>query len=256
MKRASLYLYLAFLSAQAAALVVGWNLIAAQVGIVENPSDPYNALFFVAYVLFSTAVLILLLKFYKGAKLFIIAELFLEFFAVQLAAVLFVSETAALVLALAAVALRLLAPRSKGIVLGFGAVVVGALFGASLDLFPALLFAVLLAGYDYLAVFKTKHMVALAQGLQKRGAELAVTIGYGKDSIQLGTGDLVIPAMLIVSAAKISLFAAFCGLAGAMLGVTALIFLLEKRKSYWPALPPLVAGVLVGLAAFWASTLL
>jgi presenilin-like A22 family membrane protease len=42
-------------------------------------------------------------------------------------------------------------------------------------------------------------------------------------------------------------------LAGSLVGLALVIFVLERKKGYWPALPPIVFGALAGLAAYWLA---
>ncbi len=250
MKRVSLLLYSGFFVAMLVALFFGYHLVVQGVSMVEDSTDPANAVYFMGYILAATVIMLIVIKLYAGHLLFTALEVMLELLAAQLAAALFMPIEASFVVGLAVAALRLLVPALKPLLLGFSSVVVGALLGSSLDWLPIILLAVLLSVYDFLAVFKTKHMVKLAKSLQKRGTALAITVKSGKDWVQLGTGDFVIPAALLVSALKVSFSAALFAFCGAMLGMTALVFLLEKRKGYWPALPPLVAGTLIGFIVF------
>jgi presenilin-like A22 family membrane protease len=70
------------------------------------------------------------------------------------------------------------------------------------------------------------------------------------DAIELGTGDLAIPAMLIVSALKISFWHGIFAMLGATIGMSLLFFFIEKKKGYWPALPPIVFFALLMLLIY------
>ena len=81
------------------------------------------------------------------------------------------------------------------------------------------------------------------------------------ETIELGTGDLVIPAMILVSALKLDASGglplhAIAAFGGSILGIAALFYVLERERGYWPALPPLVFGSLIGLAALEALVIL
>ncbi len=267
-------LFASFASVQGIALLLGSVFVSQQVSIVENPSDVGNSVFFFAYIVVSAIVLLLILKFYKGKKLFFVLELLLYLTAIQIAVASFFSEIIALGAGIAAVALRFFVPKTKNALLLASTAVVGAVLGSSLDLFPAAVFAVLLSGYDFVAVFVTKHMVELAEKLEDRGAAFSVTFGDAPEGakvfetksekrrsqkgkggvgiIELGTGDLVIPAMLSVSALKIGVapnfFAAISVSLGTLAGLAVLFWALEKRRGYLPALPPIVFFSLLFLA--------
>lgn len=98
-----------------------------------------------------------------------------------------------------------------GIVIGAGA---SSIFGISLDIVPALVLLILLAVYDYIAVYRTKHMVALAEGVMD--LKLPILLVFPKhlkysfltekfdkeerEAFFMGLGDAVIPTVLVISA--------------------------------------------------------
>ena len=255
-------------------LVIGAQFVSQRVSIVEDSGSVANAGYFFLYILFATALLLFFLHYYKGRKMFFYAELLLEFSALQILLSLFLSEFHSFALALAAVAARVLFAQLKQALLFLASVVVGALLGSSFDLIPALVLSFLLAAYDYFAVFKSKHMVVLAKELQKREAAFAIQFtappspavgkALGKkaggrkegkkegkpegvsgkggrgESILLGTGDFVIPVLLCVSVLKSSVISALATGVGAFVGLSVLLFVMQKTKGYYPALPPIV----------------
>ncbi|MFH0835931.1 MAG: presenilin family intramembrane aspartyl protease [Candidatus Micrarchaeota archaeon] len=249
MKNVNSYLLLFFALTLLAGLFLGWQFIAQDVSIVEDAGDVSASLFVFGYILAATGLLFLVLKYYKGRNLFKALEFLLVFSSVQIVLFLFVNELLSLAGGLIAVGVRLWQPRVKNGFLLFAAMVVGAVLGSSLDLLPALVLAWLLASYDYVAVFKTKHMVKLAKQLSSRGAAFAIHLKKKKESVQLGTGDVVVPVMLSVSALKLSVPAALLGVAGAVVGLGLLLGVLEKFKGYYPALPPIVAYTTAFIAA-------
>jgi len=243
-----------FLAIQLFALAIGAKFVLDQISIVEDPADVSNSFIFFFYILAAAVVLILVLTFYKGKWLFYLMELGLLFSASQVLFSLFVPDYS-LLLGLLVMGLRVFFPPARNVLLMVVAGIVGALLGASFDIFPAALFSILLAAYDYVAVFKTKHMVFLAQELYKRGAAFAVSLGDAKQQIELGTGDIVISSMLAVSSLKIgavpNVAAAFSVITGAVAGLFFLVLVLRQRKGYLPALPPLVASSLVFLLVYY-----
>jgi len=240
-------LLVAFIAAQAIGLLAGWNFVSQKVSVVENSADIGNSLFLFGYILVGTVAILLLLKFYRGRKLFMLIELLLEFTAMQLFISMFASELVALFGAALLLGVRLGLPQTRGAFLLFAASVVGALLGSSLDIIPAVILSLMLAGYDAIAVFGTKHMVTMAKGLDERGAAFAVSLKHKKESIQLGTGDFVIPVLLSISALKLSLLDAVFVVCGGFAGLLLMIYVLERHKGYWPALPPIVGGALLFL---------
>ncbi len=273
-------MFASFVFAQLLAVAAGTQFLAQPETYqqFDNPGDVSHSLVFFGYVLLSAVVLLLVLKYYRGNAFFLIVELFLLFVSLWILFELALPSMYALGIALVIVALRLAFPRAREFLLLIATSVVGALIGTWLDLLPAALFAVLLSGYDLVAVFYTKHMIALAKGLDSRGASFSIQFSSGEASkvrvakaslsaatakrvpvrrsegtielIELGTGDIVIPAMLTVAALKISFYAAAASLAGSVIGILLLFYLLEKRRGYWPALPPIAGCTLAATVLY------
>ncbi len=107
---------------------------------------------------------------------------------------------------------------AAGVVVSAGA---AAIFGISFGLIPALLLLVAFAAYDFIAVYRTKHMIDLADSVlelrlpimfvvpRKRGYSFLeetrrlkekLESGEERDAMFMGLGDAVIPAVLVVSA--------------------------------------------------------
>ncbi|NJD78428.1 MAG: hypothetical protein FIB08_15260 [Candidatus Methanoperedens sp.] len=98
-----------------------------------------------------------------------------------------------------------------GIIVGAGA---ASMFGISLAIIPTLLLLVVLAVYDYIAVYRTKHMVALAEGVMDLRLPILLVVPkhwkYSflaekfdkeeREAFFMGLGDAVMPTLLVVSA--------------------------------------------------------
>ncbi|MBI5036853.1 hypothetical protein HZC09_05945 [Candidatus Micrarchaeota archaeon] len=240
-----------FALAQVLGLAVGGLFASRELGIVENPSDPSNALYFFGGILLVTVLMLLVLKYYKGKLLFIAMETVLIFVTSDLFLSLFLPGIYAAGIAFALVALRHVYPKARQALILSASVIVGALLGSSLDFLPVLLFVVLLSSYDFVAVFMTKHMITLAKALDNQKNNFTVAFRHKKDVVELGTGDFVVPIVLCVSASQAfgiapALFAAL----GATAGLASLLFFMEKKKGYYPGLPPVVFGALLALGLF------
>jgi len=200
-----------FLVTQVLGVTVAVNYIGAiqsgeieQTGIVtENPNDVENAIFLFVYILFFTGVFLLMLKFFKGGRFLKVLETIVVFSTSWIVFDVFVPATG-LVLALLLTATRVMLPKNvalRNVSSVIAVAGVGALIGISLGVLPILLFIVLLAIYDFIAVFKTKHMITLAKGITKKN--LAFTFALPskelKHQFELGTGDMVIPLAFAVS---------------------------------------------------------
>ena len=156
-----------------------------------------------------------------------------------------------------------------GILIGAG---VAAIFGASLDILPVCLLLVLLAVYDAISVYKTKHMLTLAEGvidqktpilfvIPKRKGYSFIKDGIGKltdggerSAFIIGMGDMIMPSILVVSANVFVHGTKYFGLInlpalGAIIGsITGLAVLLHFVMSGRPqaGLPPLNGGTIIG----------
>lgn len=266
----------AFTNTLLISLFVGAGFIAQQITVVDNPADVSNSVGLMAYMVFAAAVMLLILKFYKGKRLFQLLEYGLIATSAEVFGAVFLPGYD-LHLVVIAIAARLLLPRFQTVLLLFASMVVGAILGSSLDFLPVAVFAVLLSAYDYIAVFRTKHMVELAKGLSEREAAFSIKIGIrqverkgnatpadnaiatpaGRGGIELGLGDFLIGVMMSVAALKIGAFPSFgYGLAsviGASAGLAAMFIYLERKGGFFPAVPPIAAGSLLCIVLYWCT---
>ena len=95
----------------------------------------------------------------------------------------------------------------------------------------------LLAIYDLLAVFVTKHMLKLVKTSAETGYVPAIV--FSKTPSMLGGGDFIFPAVYISTMWGYGLhrIAAF-SLIGILIGLAFLLLMGKKKKAY-PALPPM-----------------
>jgi presenilin-like A22 family membrane protease len=92
---------------------------------------------------------------------------------------------------------------------------VSALIGISLSIIPIIVLLLLLAIYDAISVYKTKHMVAMAEGIMDLKLPILFVIpkhlnysflqenfkpGEKREAFFMGLGDAVMPTLLVVSA--------------------------------------------------------
>lgn len=141
---------------------------------------------------------------------------------------------------------------------------IGALLGSQIQPISAVFILLFLSVYDVIAVYKTGHMVEMAKRFIKSGVipGIVVFIGQrkpealwvnniapGEEAVILGTGDLVLPAVLAASAWTFTspvsgIIVAFGALAGLFL--MHLLFFSQKERRAMPALPPIAAGAVAG----------
>ncbi|MFH1471122.1 MAG: presenilin family intramembrane aspartyl protease, partial [Candidatus Micrarchaeota archaeon] len=86
------------------------------------------------------------------------------------------AELWALLFALVLAIAKYKMPSLKNTVAVISSAGVGALFGISLDVLPAVLFIVGLSVYDVIAVFYTKHMLTMAREMGKRQMSFSVSV--------------------------------------------------------------------------------
>jgi len=198
-----------FLVTQIIGLYVGTGLISIELerqGIVnDNPDDPVNSVGLFVYILAFTAILLIILKFYKGDLLFKFLESILVFLTSMIVfGFVFPEEfgLAALVLPIILVVSRWIFRKNlllRNIASVLAAAGAGPLIGYNLGIIPVSLFLVILAGYDIIAVFYTKHMVTLAKGITKKNLAFTFALPTKEHQFELGTGDMVIPLVFAVS---------------------------------------------------------
>ncbi len=232
-----------FVAAQVLAVFFGWALYAQNVVMFSNPNSVSNSIFIVGYVLLTAVLILIILYFYKGKSLFRFFEYFLIFATTNLVLNLYLSALTSLLISLVLVAVRFQFEQTKNIFTVVSASIVGGLIGASLGIIPVVLVSVLLAVYDFIAVFYTKHMVTLAKQLGKREAAFSIKLKEKKKFIELGSGDLVVPSMFSSSIfiAYHSVIAIILPILGSAVGFGVLLYLMKRKKQYWPALPAIVS---------------
>lgn len=260
-----------------------------QISVAPMPSqdDPLNAVFFIVYILAGAVMIILAARIFKGMLFFQLLELMvvssassIVFFAAALALLGMDFLTAigtGMLLGLLLGVAKFFWAGTKNAAAIISSAGVAALFGFSLGFLPAVIFVVLLSLYDYIAVFKTKHMITMARELSTRQLSFAVTAkslpkrmpsepeptyvhraAMEGERLDLGTGDLSVPAMISVSAYSLGpnglIYALAVGI-GSTVSLYLLLKFVSLKRVFLPALPPICLGgmlalLLVKLAGF------
>ncbi len=255
--------YLFLMGVQVLAYLTGSVYYSYGLLATENPSDPMNSFVLFIYVIAATVILLVLLKLFKkgvavleGMAIFFSSELFFGAFLI-FPLDIFLSGLL--------VYLRFSAPRMSVLntCLFFSVAGVAGLLGASLDVFPILIFAGILMVYDFVSVFLTKHMVYMAKEITSQPTALLagfqdkrVSRKTGRRYFMLGGGDLIVPSLIFTSfALRVSLMAALPILLFTAIGLSILKFLLIKYGKPLPALvilvPMSVLGCIVGGIFVW-----
>ncbi len=139
---------------------------------------------------------------------------------------------------------------------------IAALIGVSLNPWTVAVLLIVMSVYDYVAVYKTKHMVKMAKAMIAGRAIFAMIFpekidGFkehlgrahpGEGFMMLGTGDFVFPSVMASSAFALNPFAPWLVLGFSLLGLLVMhfIFFSQKIRRPMPALPPLAAFSIIG----------
>jgi presenilin-like A22 family membrane protease len=275
---------------QLLALAVTPAIYASENRVFQDPASTSNPFVYMLLILAFTALLLLAIKKKKDwiVSGFIQLSIAASIYYLMVA---FMSPLLALLPTVAVLALLRYYPEWY-VIDAFGIAVcagISSLFGVSMTPLPALLLLIILAVYDAISVYKTRHMVSLAEGVIKIKAPLLFVVpksrsysfrkdqapiptqdssnqaggnqaggskaGGKRDAYFLGLGDAIIPTILVISAYSSLPAGGFFGVnlptIGAMLG-TYLGFLLlmtTSRDRAQAGLPFLNSGVIFGFLA-------
>lgn len=260
------------------ALFVAGPFEAAGIEAFENPDDPINLVIFFTIIIVITAIILLIAKYWKKKLIqFIIlgAVGYTSFYVFFPLFALVMNDWVALFLSIA-VALILTIILYKfpewyiidlsGIIVGAGAI---AIFGISLGILLVLILLVGLAIYDAISVYKTKHMIDLADTVMDLKLPVLLVIpkirkysliketkslkeklkdNEERDAFFMGLGDIVMPGILVVAAynsIENGLPVALSVMIGTLVGFLVLMTFVMKGKPQ-AGLPSLCGGAILG----------
>lgn len=297
---------------------IGYTAGAAQAyGSGSSGLDQYLALIIIAIVV-SSAVLLLLFRFVNTDRLFMLLEIWIVGWAsFILFLVLFGSFTGnafnvlfgagpsltvfilAALCTVALVAAKLKWKVLRNVTAMVASIGAGLALGVSFPFWFTMAFMTLLAVYDFIAVFITKHMITLANAAMSRDMSMMIMVNeveavplsslgkkekeeYAKVRSEiasknpalkgimsqgmvpipartaLGTGDLMAPLMIAISAYTVyqNFTLSIVVVLGSVLGLCITMYVLKKYRRPLPAIPFLLFGIAVALAAFFLATLI
>ncbi len=163
-----------------------------QVQSAQVISSPASAVFYIAYIVFFSVLLLLILKFYKG--IFRLVEglvIFIASFEVFLIIGMYLNSSVSISIFGSAVPLSLLLavalailfvvaknkwPNLKNTAAIVASIGVGVILGVGFSFTVAFIFMVILAVYDFIAVFVTKHMITLANAVSEKNLAFMVDV--------------------------------------------------------------------------------
>ena len=276
---------LLLLAVEIGSILISLPVQAAGITAFEDPTSLANPFIFIVILLVFTGFLLLLIKY--GKKKWIAAiialSIFLTFVYIFTALVYVVTAdpnlSTFLILTLSILATALLYKYPEWYVIdGLGILIaagVAAIFGSSLEYYLVVILLILLAVYDAISVYKTKHMITLAEGvidlktpilfvIPKRRDYSFIRDGIGKlddggerAAFIIGMGDMIMPSILVVSANVFLKGWRFLGIInlpalgaiiGSLAGLTVLLYFVSSGKPQ-AGLPPLNGGTILGFLA-------
>jgi len=261
------------------ALLVTGPFEAAGVRAFENPNDPFDLVYYFLIMLIFTVIILLISKFWKKQLvqgIILGAVGLLAFYIFGPLLIIVIPELLALVLS-AAITVILIIVLVKypewyvidacGIIVGIGSI---AMLGISLSIFLVIVLLIGLAVYDTISVYKTKHMINLADTVLELKLPIMLVIpkirsyslinetkslkeklrdGEERNAFFVGLGDIVIPGILVASTfhniTNNGLLIALSVMLGTLFGFTVLMVLVVKGKPQ-AGLPCLCSGAILG----------
>ncbi len=225
--RTSLIMGMVFVVAQLGALLMAWTVLGPEWQFVEDPNDPLIPIYYILLVVgFTFGILYVMKKRRENAVriVFLGAVVYTIFFVILMIASGIVGGPAPFVISigLTAVITYYLVKKPEWYVIDAAGVLMSigiiGIFGISLGILPVFVLLIVLAVYDAISVYGTKHMVSLADGVTKMRLPILLVIpkrrGYSyltqkplkeqideeREAMFMGLGDIIIPGVLITSA--------------------------------------------------------
>ncbi|NQE45738.1 hypothetical protein C5S31_06940 [ANME-1 cluster archaeon GoMg2] len=267
---------------QVIALMLATPFEVSDIKAFDNPESMWNPVYFFALIMVFTAFILIVFK-YGGDKFVyfvMLAAVAATIYYVMIALDALIYEFIAGVSEQAYTMLQVLRPYSilplvltliltlllykypewyvldaTGVIIAGGA---AAIFGISLGIVPVLLLMIILAVYDAISVYKTKHMVTLAESVIDLHVPILFVLPRDRkfsllknseleDAFFMGLGDAIIPTILVVSA--FMKYANTTPALGAMIGTLvgyAALTRLAGRGTPHAGLPFLNSGAIIG----------
>ena len=247
--------------------------------VFDNPNDPTNLLIFFAIMLTFTVTILLIAKFWKKQfiQVIILGSIAYTSFFVFYPLLSFVVPYALssfLSIVTAAILIVALIKHPEwyiinlcGIIVGVGAI---GIFGISLSIFLVIVLLIGLSIYDAISVYKTKHMIDLADAVmdlklpvmlvvpktrkysllkETKGLKEKLEEKEEREAFFMGLGDIVMPGILVVSSfyniPDNGFLIALAVMLGTLVGFAVLMSVVIKGKPQ-AGLPYLCSGAILG----------
>jgi len=272
---------------QLGAVFIALPMAHAGYAAFEDPESLTNPIYFIVTLLIFTLVLLLLIR-YRHSKIFSLIvwiSIAIAFGYIFSGILFYITEDITILtiftlfLAIASTYALYRYPEwyvidILGVLMAAG---IASIFGISLEPLPVIVLLVLLSVYDAISVYKTRHMITLADEVlssklpimvmipKKRGFSyirdgagsiepVSLETGSGRRGAYfMGLGDLIMPAILVVSAGTyvtsggVGPFSLTCitTMIGSVAGLFVLTLLLRNGRAH-AGLPPLNGGAIIG----------
>ncbi len=247
--------------------------------VFDNPNDISNLIIFFVIMLAVTGTILLIAKFWKKqliqvvilgsiayTSLFVFYPLLSSVALYPISLLLSIAATGILVVALIKFPEWYII-NLCGIIVGVGAI---GIFGISLSVFLVIVMLIGLAIYDAISVYKTKHMIDLADAVmdlklpvmlvvpktrtysilkETKGLKEKLEDKEEREAFFMGLGDIVMPGILVVSSfyniPDNGLLIALAVMIGTLVGFAVLMSVVIKGKPQ-AGLPYLCSGAILG----------
>lgn len=234
----------------------------------QNPNDVMNIVQIFVIIIIFTAFILIVAKYKENAiKYVILITIF--FTALTIFQSIFISFPYSFFIALAISSAFLLLFYKYPewyVIDAFSIIIAGGIagiFAISLSTWLIIALMIIMAIYDALSVYKTKHMIKLAESVTSLNLPLLVIFpkrrGYSylkeskfgeeRDAVFMGLGDIIIPGMLAINVSLFSISAFILTLIGIIAGFIVLMKLVDKGPQ--PGLPYLNSGAIAGYALYF-----
>ena len=247
--------------------------------VFDNPNDPTNLLVFFAIMLTVTVTILLIAKFWKKQFIQVIilgsiayTSFFVFYPLLSFVVPYFISSSLSIIAAAILIVALIKYPEWYiinlcGIIVGVGAI---GIFGISLSIFLVIVLLIGLSIYDAISVYKTKHMIDLADAVMElklpvmlvvpktrkykmlketKGLKEKLESGEEREAFFMGLGDIVMPGILVVSALYNidgnGFLIALSVMLGTLIGFAVLMSVVIKGKPQ-AGLPYLCSGAILG----------
>lgn len=259
------------------AIIITPTFRAAGMQAFEDPQKIENIIFFLIVVFVSTLVVLVLAKFKlkNVIKIFFLCAVTITIFYVLSPIIrIFTPHFFWVAAIISILAICLLYKYPEWYVINAICVIIAAgacsIFGISLAILPAILLLIALSIYDAISVYKTKHMIDLADNvvdlklpillvipkkskysyLKQEPLKQQITDKKESEAFFMGLGDIVIPGILVISAYRFisepfNIFVSVVTIFGIMIGYSVLTLLVSKGKPH-AGLPLLNSGAIIG----------